>query len=150
MAQHPIELIHARNLMASLSSPAFLVGEDAMLVYYNEAAAAVFGRRFEETGPIPPERWTQEFGPVDRRGEALEIEELPLTVMLRAGRPAHGRFCINTLADERHNIDLSALPIVGTEGFRGAMAFFWPVEEEESGARPLEGHEADAMKDAAR
>jgi hypothetical protein len=149
MAQQPIELIHARNLMASLSSPAFLVSEDAMLVYYNEAAAGVFGRRFEETGPIPAERWTQEFGPVDRRGDALAIEELPLTVMLRAGRPAHGRFCINTLADERHNIDLSALPIVGTEGFRGAMAFFWPVEEEQ-GTRPIEGSADEAMKDAAR
>jgi PAS domain-containing protein len=131
MPQRPIELIHARNLMSSLTTPAFLVDEAAMLVYYNEAAADLLGRRFEETGPIPAERWSQEFGPLGSGGERLDIETLPTTIPLRRGRPAHGRFCITSVAEERHEIEMSAVPIVGNDGFRGAMAFFWEVGGEE-------------------
>jgi PAS domain-containing protein len=126
--QRSIELIHARNLMASLSTPAFLVDEEAVLVFYNEAAGKLLGRRFEDRGPVPAATWVREFGPVDREGNRLSIEELSTTIALRHGHPAHGRFCIHNLSDERHEIDLSAMPIVGSEGFRGAMAFFWPVE----------------------
>jgi PAS domain-containing protein len=131
MSQRPIELIHARNLMSSISTPAFLVDADANLVYYNEAAGSLFGRRFEETGPLPANRWGPEFGPVDRGGESLPINELPLTATLRRGRPAHARFCIHDHAGDPHDIDLSAMPIVGSDGFRGAIAFFWRVADDE-------------------
>lgn len=125
--QHSIELIHARNLMASLSTPAFLVDEGATLVFYNDAAGQLLGRHFEERGPVPARTWYQDFGPVDNEGSPLPLEELSTTVALRHGHPAHARFCIHNLSGERHEIDLSAMPIVGSEGFRGAMAFFWPV-----------------------
>ena len=130
MTQRPIELIHARNLLSNLSTPAFLVDEGAMLVYYNESAAELFGRRFEETGPIPAERWTREFGPLNSDGEALPIEELNTTTNLRHGKPAHGRFCVRSVTGDLHTIDMSALPIVGTDGFNGAMAFLWPVHDD--------------------
>ncbi len=39
----PLELILARNLLASLSTPAFLVDEDGVVVFYNDAAAALLG-----------------------------------------------------------------------------------------------------------
>ena len=42
-AQKPLELILARNLLTSLSTPAFLVDENAALVFYNEAAGALLG-----------------------------------------------------------------------------------------------------------
>ena len=35
--QKPLELILARNLLSSISTPAFLVGEDGALLFYNEA-----------------------------------------------------------------------------------------------------------------
>ncbi len=136
MSQRPIELIHARNLMASISTPAFLVDGEATLVFYNDAAGSLLGRRFEETGPLPADRWGQEFGPVDPGGGRSPIDELPLTATLRQGRPAHARFCIHDHAGEPHEIDLSAVPIVASEseGFRGAMAFFWRVADGQGGS----------------
>ena len=50
MTQRPLELILARNLMSALSTPAFLVDEGGLLVFYNEAAGMLLGKRFEELG----------------------------------------------------------------------------------------------------
>lgn len=128
--QKPIELILARNLMTSLSTPAFLVDQDGTLVFYNEAAGVLFGKRFEEAGMMAPEEWGSAFGPYDQDGRPLDFEDLPLTRALRNGRPAHARFCINSLDGVKHNIEVSAFPIVATSGQRGAMAIFWPTGDE--------------------
>jgi PAS domain-containing protein len=130
--QRPIELILARNLMTGLSTPAFLVDEDAVVVFYNEAAGKLLGRRFEESGRMRPEEWTTAFGPISSAGDPMSVEELPLTMALRGGRPAHHRLRIQSLDDTEHEIEVSAIPIVTTEGTRGAIAIFWPVEAEEA------------------
>jgi PAS domain-containing protein len=129
VAQRPIELIMARNLLSSLSTPAFLVDEAAMLVFYNDAAGTLLGRRFEETGNMPADEWSSQFGPIDERGAPMPVEDLPLTSALRRGRPAHARFRIRSLEGGEQAIETSALPILTSEGARGAMIFFWPAEE---------------------
>jgi PAS domain-containing protein len=128
--QRPLELIHARNLMTGLSTPAFLVDEDGVLVFYNEAAGVLLGRRFEEVGRMGPEDWGTAFGPFDAEGERLDPEELPLTIALRRGRPGHSRFRIRALDGAEHRIEVSAIPIQTTEGTSGAMAVFWADDEE--------------------
>ena len=55
MSQKPLELILARNLLTSLSTPAFLVDESGALIFYNEAAGAMLGISFEEQGRLPAE-----------------------------------------------------------------------------------------------
>ena len=69
MSQKPLELILARNLMSALSTPAFLVDEGGLLVFYNEAAGILLGKRFEELGPVGPDEWGSIFGPFDEDGE---------------------------------------------------------------------------------
>jgi PAS domain-containing protein len=130
MPQQPVELILARNLLSSLSTPAFLVDEDGVLVFYNDAAGMLLGKRFEEAGRMRPEEWGTEFGPVDRSGEPIPVDDLPLTLALRRGRPAHARFQIRSLDDTDHEIEVSAVPIITTEGTSGAMAIFWRVEDD--------------------
>jgi PAS domain-containing protein len=128
--QQALELILARNLLSSISTPAFLVDADGVLVFFNEAAATLLGRRFEETGKLTAEEWGSSFGPFDDAGTPIPFEELPLTVALREGRPAHASHCIHSEAGDRHDIEVSALPLVSTDGgFRGALAIFWPVGE---------------------
>ena len=131
--QRPLELILARNLVAGLSTPAFLVDEDAVVVFYNEAAGALLGRRFEEAGRMKPEEWSTAFGPIDPVGEPIDLERLPLTIALRGGRPAHHRFRIQSIDSGEHEIEVSAIPIVTTEGTRGAIAIFWTVDPEDEG-----------------
>lgn len=126
--QKPIELILARNLMASLSTPAFLVDEAGVLVFYNEAAGTMLGKRFEEAGAMTPEEWGTAFGPMDEKGNPLPFDELPLVISLRHGLPAHHRFRIRSIDGAEHAIEVSAMPIVAQGGRRGAMAIFWPIE----------------------
>jgi PAS domain-containing protein len=125
--QRPLELILARNLLSSISTPAFLVGELGALLYYNEAAAAMLGRRYEEGGRLPAEDWTREFGPFGEDGQVIPYDEIPATIAVRGERPYHGRFRVHT-TDGQKDVAASAIPIVGPGGSSGAIVFFWPVD----------------------
>jgi PAS domain-containing protein len=130
-AQKPLELILARNLLTSISTPAFLVDQDAALVFYNEAAGALLGRSFEDVGRMSPEEWTTTYGPFDSNGKPVELDELPTTRAVRDGRPAHAVFTIRAASGDKREIQSSAFPIVASEeGSSGAMIFFWPHDED--------------------
>ena len=125
--QKPLELILARNLLTSISTPSFLVDGDGTMVFYNEAAAAVLGRSFEEAGQMSATEWTAAFGPLASDGDPLELDEVSLTEAIRAGRPAHGSFRIRTARNPEQPIEAAAFPIVASpEGSSGAMIMFWP------------------------
>jgi PAS domain-containing protein len=130
-AQKPLELILARNLLSSLSTPAFLAAEDASLLFYNEAAGVLVGQRFEETGSMTADEWTRSFGPYDENGDPINLEATPLTLALRDGRPHHARLRIRVAAGNQRDIEASAIPIVGSGGSSGAIVFFWPVDLQE-------------------
>ena len=127
-SQRPLELILARNLLTAISTPAFLVDDSAQLLFYNEAAGALLGVSFEEAGRMTADQWTARFGPFERDGQPVSVEELDLTKALRDGRPAHASFCIRGGDGEEHRIEASALPISGSQdGDRsGAIIVFWP------------------------
>lgn len=126
-SQKPLELILARNFLASLSTPAFLVSGPGDMLFYNEAAGALLGRRFEGNAQISADEWLSTFGPFDpTTGDPIPLEQQAITKSLRANRPAHAKARIRSLDGTEHDIAVSALPIVGGDGFTGAMVFFWP------------------------
>ena len=129
--QKPLELILARNLLSSISTPGFLVDHNNELVFYNDAASVLLGKRFEEVGRLPVEEWSTMFGPFDDEGDPIPVEELPLVVALRHNRPSYARLHVHSLNDEHHDIEVAALPLVASAGdFRGALAIFWPIHDE--------------------
>src|SRR5919109_3492522 len=91
-AQKPLELILARNLLTSISTPAFLLDDYAAMVFYNEAAGALLGRSFEDAGRMGAEEWISTYGPFGEDGEPIPLDDLPTTQAIRKGRPAHGTF----------------------------------------------------------
>ena len=128
--QKPLELILARNLLTSISTPGFLLDSEAAVVFYNEAAAALLGRSFEEAGRMEAEQWTRTFGPVDVKGTPFELDALQTTEAVRRGRPAHATFTIKGAGGVGTEIEASAFPIVASaEGSSGAMILFWPLSE---------------------
>jgi PAS domain-containing protein len=133
MDQKPLELILARNLLTSLSTPAFLVDEKGALIFYNEAAGALLGISFEESGRMPAEEWSHAVGPFGDEGSPIPIEELPTTKALRQGRPAHGGFKVRSVRGHEYEIESTALPIVAEGGQEGAMIFFWTRSNNTSG-----------------
>lgn len=140
--QRPLELILARNLLASISTPAFLVGEHGALLFYNEAAGVLIGRRFEDIGAMSGNEWTKEFGPFGLDGQPIPYDEIPATIALREDRPFHGNFRICAAGGVHQDIAASAIPIVGPTGSSGAIVIFWPLSDGErasAGAPAREG-----------
>jgi len=128
-AQKPLELILARNFLSSLATPAFLVDTPGTLIYFNDAAGSLLGKRFEETGPMSAIEWGAQFGPFASDGKPIPLDELPVTIALREGCPAHATFTIRAADETEHEIEVSALPIVASDSSKGAIVVFWPVGE---------------------
>jgi PAS domain-containing protein len=123
--QHPVEMIMARGFATNLVTPAFVVDESGTLVFFNEAAGELLGVHFEEAGAMGPEEWGGRFSPTDQEGRPLDVKELPLTIALEQARPAHSPMRIRAVGGEAHDIEVTAFPIVGRAGARGAIAIFW-------------------------
>jgi PAS domain-containing protein len=125
VAAQPVELILARNLVSAITLAAFIVDPEGKLVFFNDAAGELVGRRFEEVGRLRQEDWASEFGPFDEFGKVLPTEDLPLTTALREGLPAHDHFHMSVRDEELVEVDVSALPIATADGFKGAIVVFW-------------------------
>jgi PAS domain-containing protein len=129
MASQPVELILARNLISAVELAAFIVDPEGVVVFFNEAAGELIGRRFEEVGRLKREEWSSRFGPFDEFGQLLPTDSLPLTVALRQGLPATGRFRIRVRNEEMIEVEVSALALTTANGFQGALVVFWRVPE---------------------
>lgn len=127
---HPIQIILTRQLAAYLSVPLFLVDPKGNLIFYNEAAESIMGRRFDETGAMAPEEWSAAFARMDDAGRTIPTEELPLMVTLSKQRPTHKRYLITGTDGVVRHIEVASIPINGLQGeFLGAVAFFWELSE---------------------
>jgi hypothetical protein len=82
---------------------------------------------FEETGPMSSAEWTDAFGPFDEEGRRIPFDQHPLVVAVRSGRagPFVQRF--RTANGGDFEVAVSAIPLVGSSGFEGALVFFWPA-----------------------
>lgn len=124
--QTPLELILARNFIASIMTPAFIVDPEGVMTFFNEAAGHLMGRRFEETGRLTRDEWN-EIGPVDEDGQPIDSDRMPMTVALREGHPAWGRFRMKTDQGILMDVDTSAMPLVSGGERRGALVTFVPA-----------------------
>ena len=130
MAAYEIEIILNRQLADCLSIPVFITDTVGNLIFYNEPAEQVLGKRFEETGEMPVEEWSTIFKPLDDNGNPLPPEELPLVKTLKDEFPYHKSFRIESLKGEVQNISVTSYPIISRTGkFIGAVAIFWKVKD---------------------
>ena len=128
MMHRDIELILMRQLASSLASAVFLVDPQGTLVFYNEHAEPILGRRYEETGPMPVELWSTMFHPLDQRGKPLAPESLPLVKVLKTNKPASKVFWIRALDGVKRKIEVTAFPLIGqTHKLVGAVSMFTEV-----------------------
>lgn len=121
-----VEVILMKQVASYLAMPIFLVDLAGTLIFYNEPAEALLGRRYDETGDMPLEEWGTVFVPTDADGIVLAPEDLPLAVALAERRPTHGRISITAMDGQRHHLAVTAFPLVGqNERELGAVALFW-------------------------
>ena len=128
MAQLAVELILMRELAGKLAMPVFVVDPDGGLLFYNEPAEELLGKRFDETGALPMADWSVQFTPTDERGQPLPAEALPLVQVIGSHRAAHGQFWIRGMDGAQRFLEVTAFPLLGQgEVFLGAAALFWEV-----------------------
>lgn len=129
-AQHNLVLILARAFASRLATAVFLVDASGSVIYYNEAAEEVLGRRFIEGHGMPSEEWSTVFRPSDEQGRLLSLEELPLGVAIVRHEPAHGVVTIHGADGVERRIEITAFPLFAhTDEAVGAIAIFWHLED---------------------
>ena len=128
--QHDVEVILTKQLASSLATPIFLVAPNGDLVYFNEPAELLLGRRYDETDDMPQAEWARVFQATDENDVPLPPESLPLSIACAEHRPAHVTMCITGLDDVKRRISVTAFPLVGLhDRFLGAVAIFWEAAE---------------------
>ena len=128
-SQKEIELILARQLASYLTMPIIIVDPSGNLVYYNESAEIILGRRFEENGEMSVDEWSELFKPTDETGTPLTPETRPLLIALTQHAPAHREMWLRGLDGVQRFIEVTAFPLNGQgERYLGAVAIFWEVK----------------------
>ena len=131
MAAYEIEIILNRQLADCLSIPVFITDTKGNLIFYNEPAEEILGRRFEDSGEMPVEQWSTVFKPMDEQGLLIAPDDLPLVKTLKDAFPYHKTFRIESLQGKSQKISVTSYPIIARTGkFLGAVAIFWKPKEE--------------------
>ena len=128
---YPIEIILNRQLADCLAIPVFITDTVGNLLFYNEPAEEILGKRYQDTGEMKVEEWSTIFLSKDESGKLLEPEDLPLVRTLLNQLPYFKTFWIESLKGKSEKISVSSYPIIGRAGiFVGAVAIFWRPSEE--------------------
>lgn len=129
MAQQPIELILTRQWASYLAVPVLVMSVEGNLLYYNEPAEELLGRRYDEAGPMPLAELPAIFEIISDDDESpLPPDALPLGIALWEHRPAHRRLRFRGLDGIWRRVDVTAFPLEGEGGRQmGAVALFWEV-----------------------
>jgi len=129
MPAYEIEIILSRQLADCLTVPVFIVNPEGTLIFYNEPAEQILGKKFQDTGVMPVGDWGASFFPHDEDGKDIPPDELPLVQTIQNKVPAHKTFWIKALNGQSTKISVTSIPIIGrSNNFSGAMAIFWDNE----------------------
>jgi PAS domain-containing protein len=126
--QKHLVLILAREFTANLSTPTLVADERGSLVYYNEAAEAIVGRRFSEVGEMPLDEWTAAFEPrtLGPEPEPLPPERRPARIAFDERRAAHARYRVTSADGVEREIEVTAFPLFAhMDAFVGIVVIFW-------------------------
>jgi PAS domain-containing protein len=122
---HEIELILLRQLAGYLTIPVLLADLER-LVFWNEAAEPMLGRRFDEAGELPLTDISDIFWISTEEGEPIPPQRTPLGIALFQRRPAYNRVRFRGLDGVDHAVQATAFPIEGHGGRHlGGVVFFW-------------------------
>ena len=124
--QKDLLLILAREFASKLATPMVVLGSDGTLVYFNEAAEEVLGRRFAEAGETSPEELPVVYQMEDLDGNAMSYGATPTNIALLERRPAHKTFRLTGLDGVRRQVSVTAIPLfASSDALVGVVGIFW-------------------------
>jgi PAS domain-containing protein len=119
--QKNLVLIMAREFASKL-----ITDGDGDLVFYNEPAEEILGRRFAEAGELRAEEWSSLWKLHDLEGKPMPLERTPGGIALLERRPVHRDLCLTGLDGVVHQISATAFPLMATpDDLVGMVAIFW-------------------------
>ena len=123
-----IQVILARQLASCVATPILLTDAEGALIFYNEAAEAIFNRRFDETGEMPAAEWTTVVAAVDDERKPIPPEDRPMMLVLAGCCPVSRTMWTRRSDGEWRHLQVTAFPLIG-EGdvLLGAMSIFWEI-----------------------
>ncbi len=116
MAQQPIEMILLHQWASYMAIPIGVLDVEGNLIYYNEPAEPIVGRRWDEVGEINASEFAELGQITDQDGEPIPSEQLPVVIALRERRLAHRRIRFRGLDGSWHEIEAAAFPVIGQGG----------------------------------
>lgn len=126
MPQRDIGLILMRQLASGLAVPMMLVDEVGDMLFFNEAAEELLGKRFDEVGDMPLDRRRRILAFRDEDGRPVPDDQPPLVVALREQRPVHRRVWMRGFDGLDRAVEVTAFPLLGGGGHLiGGVAMFW-------------------------
>jgi PAS domain-containing protein len=133
MAEECPELIVMRQLASYLAMPIFVQDRDGNLVYFNEPAEPILGRRFDETGALTRQELWELFRPRGEDGSVLDDDESPFLAAREAGEAVHRRFHLTGMDGILREIEGTVIPLTNHEGqVVGDFAVFWQPHPDEA------------------
>lgn len=128
MPQQAIEMILLRQWASYMAMPIWVADSDEKLLYYNEAAEALLGRRFDEAGELVLDQLPSTFKLSAEDGTPLPLDDFPPAVALRERQPHHRRLRFRALDGVWRTVEVTAFPLEGHgRRYLGAVAIFWEV-----------------------
>lgn len=121
----PLELILARQWSTLLSVPVLLFDHDGVLVFFNEPAEVLLGRKYDETGSMVRPEWQAAFPMEDDDGKPIPGRDTPMACCLSDGNPTQRTVTVRGMDGLRRRATITAFPIKGLDHRSvGVMALF--------------------------
>lgn len=137
MAKRPVEIVLMRQLASYLAVPILIVDRDLDLLFFNESAEPILGRRFDETGAIHRGEWNQLLQPTDANGIPIPREEQAFALAIDRNQPSHRRSWLTGFDGVARVIEGIGFPLETRDaGLIGAAGIFWEVRERAVGGTP--------------
>jgi PAS domain-containing protein len=129
MRTREVEIVLMRQLASYLAVPILIVDRHLDLLFFNESAEPILGRRFDETGEIHRGSWNALFRLADENGPIPPEDQL-LALAIDREEPSQSRFSLTGLDGIEREVEALAFPLQTRDaGLIGAAGIFWEAKE---------------------
>ncbi len=123
MPNQEIEFILARQLSEFLSSPIAIVDHDGRMIYYNESAEFILGKKFNESGEIESREWDERIYD-ENKTNIVKMLDLPFLKVLSGRTIIEGEYWMRSFEEIEQKVRFICIPLVGmAQRELGALVF---------------------------
>ena len=121
-----LPLILARELASNLATPMFVLNQDGLLVYFNDAAERIIGKPFAEIGMVDAMEFGKLLDLTDLDGTPVSRPDSPSGIAFFQRRPSHQVLLATGFDGVRRTVQATAYPLFGTtDELHGVVTVFW-------------------------